>query len=65
MKCLICGGNDFECIHRGTRDISDINTMKCRECGMVQLSCNTYNTEKNYEQGGMLKKMPIQQRMML
>lgn len=35
MKCLICGGDGFECIHKGTRDFPQINVMKCQECGMV------------------------------
>lgn len=56
MKCLICGGTQFRCIHKGTRDISSIDVMKCEECGMVQLNCDTYNTEDNYERGGMLKE---------
>lgn len=55
MKCLICGNENFECIHKGTRDIPDINVMKCMECGMVQLDCSEYNTEQNYGDGGMLK----------
>lgn len=55
MQCLICGSGKFKCIHKGTRDISDINVMKCEECGMVQLDCDQYNTEQNYRRGGMLK----------
>lgn len=55
MKCLICGNGNFECIHKGTRDIPDINVMKCMECGMVQLDCSEYNTEQNYGDGDMLK----------
>lgn len=48
MKCLICEGNNFVCIHKGTRDIPQINVMKCRECGMVQLDSSEYNTMQNY-----------------
>lgn len=55
MKCIICGSEDFECIHKGTRDVPDINVMRCKECSMVQLDCYEYNTEKNYRRGGMLK----------
>lgn len=55
MKCLICGGDSFECIHKGTRDIPSINVMKCKECSMVQLDCAEYNTTSNYREGGMLK----------
>lgn len=55
MKCLICGEENFKCIHRGTRDVLDINVMKCKNCGMVQLDSFEQNTEENYEGGGMLK----------
>lgn len=55
MKCLICGNENFECIHKGTRDIPNINVMRCTECNMVQLDCSEYNTEQNYGDGGMLK----------
>lgn len=55
MKCLICGNNQFDCIHYGTRDISDINVMKCTECGMVLLDNTTYNTKDKYGGGVMLE----------
>lgn len=54
MKCLICGNNEFDLIHKGTRDIPSINVLKCRNCGLV---CNDeirYNSEKMYADGGML-----------
>lgn len=55
MKCILCGNEEFECIHRGTRDVSNINVMKCSRCGMVQLDNYQYNTDCNYSEGGMLK----------
>lgn len=55
MKCLICGNQQFGLIHNGTRDITDVNVMKCSKCGMVQLDSQDYNTENNYVGGGMLK----------
>lgn len=55
MKCLICGESLFTCIHYGTRDIQDINVMKCIKCGMVQLDKKVYNTEQGYVSGNMLK----------
>lgn len=55
MKCILCGNEEFECIHRGTRDVSNINVMKCSSCGMVQLDNLQYNTDCNYSEGGMLK----------
>lgn len=51
MKCIICGGDSFSCIHKGTRDIPQINVMKCEKCGMVQLDSNEYNTAQNYRGG--------------
>ena len=54
VKCLICGSQQFQCIHKGTRDISDIDVIKCTRCGFVELSCNQYNTIENYTGGGML-----------
>lgn len=56
MKCVICNNDEFSCIHKGTRDIPNINVMKCKNCGMVQLDSNYYNTEEMYAIGGMLKK---------
>lgn len=55
MKCILCGNEEFECIHRGTRDVSSINVMKCSRCGMAQLDNYQYNTDCNYSEGGMLK----------
>lgn len=55
MKCLICGSGNFLHIHKGTRDVADINVMKCAKCGTVQLDTKEYNTEQNYMEGGMLK----------
>lgn len=55
MKCLICGKSQFTCIHHGTRDIPDINVMKCTNCGIVLLDNISYNTKEWYSGGGMLK----------
>lgn len=55
MKCLICDGEKFERIHKGTRDIASVNVMKCIKCGMIQLDSQKYNTDENYVCGGMLK----------
>ncbi len=37
MNCLICGDSRFKCIHKGTRDVSGINVVKCVDRGLVQL----------------------------
>lgn len=54
MKCLLCKSEMFHCIHKGTRDIEEINVMKCENCGMVQLDNFSYNTDDKYRSGGML-----------
>lgn len=56
MKCIICSNNEFACIHNGTRDVPHINVMKCKNCGMVQLDSNCYNTESMYTGGGYAEK---------
>lgn len=56
MKCKLCGNDAFVCIHNGTRDIPELNAMKCTQCGLVQLDGCEYNTELNYVRGGMLEK---------
>lgn len=55
MECLICGGKDFVCIHNGTRDVPDVNVMKCTKCNMVRLDTFKYNTIVGYSEGGMLE----------
>lgn len=54
MRCKLCGGASFVCIHKGTRDIPELNAMRCTSCGLVLLDSFDYNTETNYEEGGML-----------
>lgn len=55
-KCLNCGSNEFECIHKGTRDNADIDELRCSKCGLVQLSSKDCNTEQDYSDGGMLRE---------
>ena len=55
MKCKLCGNDAFVCIHKGTRDIPELNALKCTQCGLVQLDSCEYNTEINYAGGGMLE----------
>lgn len=55
MQCKLCGSDDLVCIHRGTRDVPELNVMKCAQCGLVQLDNIQYNTDSNYSEGGMLK----------
>lgn len=36
--CRLCNGNAITLIHRGTRDRSDIDVLRCNDCGLVFLS---------------------------
>lgn len=54
-KCLICGGSEFTCIHKGTRDDPSISVMKCMHCGFVQLDSQRKAVEAYYAAGNMLK----------
>lgn len=51
MKCLLCKGERFNCIHKGTRDVAELNVMRCDNCGMVQLDSFSHNTDENYAGG--------------
>lgn len=54
MNCLICGKEQFDIIHVGTRDMLDISVLKCSCCGMVMLDNQSYNTKQAYSEGKML-----------
>ena len=49
MKCLLCGSDNFIKIHKGVRGNSDIDVMKCCDCGLVRLSDFPSDLEKYYE----------------
>ena len=36
--CRLCNGNAITLIHKGTRDRSDIDVLRCNDCGLVFLS---------------------------
>lgn len=55
QPCLICGMDNYQCIHVGTRDVPDLRVLKCKFCSCVQLESRAYNTEENYADGGMLR----------
>lgn len=52
MKCLLCKGEKFTCIHKGTRDIPELNVMRYENCGMVQFDSFSFIKDENYAQGG-------------
>lgn len=53
MKCIACGNEEFELIHRGTRDRKDIDVYQCTSCGGSQLSTVEQIVDGFYENSGM------------
>ena len=52
-KCYLCGANRFSIIHEGVRGSKDINVVKCKTCGLVQLDKFIDDIEKFYEESNM------------
>ncbi len=38
FECIICGNNNYKIVHKGLRDNSLINVVKCNRCSHVQLN---------------------------
>lgn len=55
MRCIVCGNESFELFHRGTRDNSAIDVMRCKKCRSFQLSSFSQIEEGFYEVGDMHK----------
>lgn len=58
-KCLICGGQEYSIIHKGTRDIKNIDVLKCNNCGAVRLSSFEQIYDGFYENSGMRENKEI------
>lgn len=58
-RCGLCGSKQAKIIHHGTRDIQDIDVLKCEECGLVRLSTFKQITDGFYEESGMRKNDDI------
>ena len=58
-KCIICGGEEYIKIHHGTRDIEDIDVLKCKKCGIVMLSSFQQIYDGFYENSGMPENKEI------
>ena len=52
-KCYLCGGTDYDTIHEGVRENPNINVLKCKRCGLVQLSKFIKNVDEFYHESGM------------
>lgn len=61
MKCYLCENNDFELVHKGTRDNDNIDVLRCKKCGLVFLSSFQHVHNDFYESSGMFgdKKVNI------
>lgn len=53
MECKICKSKKNTIIHKGTRDIRDIDVLKCEGCGVTFLSDFSHIVEGFYEESGM------------
>lgn len=52
-KCRICGCEEVATVCNSTRDIKDINVLKCLSCGTVFLDSFKHINDKFYEESGM------------
>lgn len=53
MNCYICNNDRFETIHRGTRDIPDLNVLRCSHCRLVFLESFDHISNSFYSEGEM------------
>lgn len=54
MKCYLCQSSKLGTIHHGTRDINNLNVIKCLSCGLVFLEDFGHIDEDFYSSGEML-----------
>lgn len=52
-KCYLCGSEQSKIIHKGVRGNSNIDVLKCSDCGLVRLSEFILNSDEYYEESGM------------
>lgn len=52
--CKLCGSQNVEVIHNGTRDRADIDVLKCKNCGLVFLS--KIVTDENFYSDSLMRK---------
>jgi 2-polyprenyl-3-methyl-5-hydroxy-6-metoxy-1,4-benzoquinol methylase len=51
--CYLCNNDDLSIIHYGVRGNNNINVLKCKKCGLVQLSDFISNTDEYYQDSKM------------
>ena len=52
-KCFLCGSEHYKIVHNGVRGNSNINVLKCSDCGLVRLSEFIDNSDEYYKNSGM------------
>lgn len=55
MTCYLCKNKNIKRVHKGTRDNSDIDVMRCPNCSLVFLSHMDHITNELYEDNGQAK----------
>lgn len=58
-RCVLCGSDIAKIIPHGTRDIEDIDVLKCEKCVLVRLSSFDQITDGFYEASGMRQSADI------
>lgn len=59
LKCIVCGCEEFELIHHGTRDFPSIDVYKCCKCGGSQLSTFEQALDDFYEDSDMYQNQDV------
>lgn len=53
MRCIVCDNQEFNFLHKGTRDLPDIDVYQCCNCGGGMLSSFDHISDSFYEESGM------------
>ncbi|HSA05586.1 MAG TPA: class I SAM-dependent methyltransferase [Candidatus Gastranaerophilales bacterium] len=59
MSCYLCCNSSLSLIKDRVRDRTDLNVLKCNNCGLVFLDKKDHINESFYEQGGMGKSVNL------
>ena len=64
MKCRLCDSDNVKIIHKGVRDNTSIDVLKCQSCGLVFLSSTSHIADDFYQDGGMHSEEDTEKRFM-
>ena len=59
-SCYNCKNQDFSLVHKGCRDNSDVDVLKCKKCGLLFLSNFSHVDNSFYEEGRMIGSLDLQ-----